>query len=172
MAVTLTLVEYNGSETPGTSAGSAAATINFGAVDSADLTTTSNPIQAGNHSYFKQLKVNFSGSMTQISNLKVYKSAGAYVTEEGITFSGSITALTPDESDQGWPDIPVTLPGSPNVCLEGLTTGTLDQVDYESTPGYVSGARSDLIGFQEYTGSNSPAGPVNTKTISIVYDRQ
>lgn len=172
MAVTVTIVEWNGSDTPGTTNGDAATNLNLGATDAVDLTPASYPVKAGEYSYFKQIKANFSGSMTQISNLKVYKSAGTYVTEEGMDFSGSIVASAPSQSDQSWASIPTTLPGTANVCLNGLTTGVLLQSDQESSPGYTSGSRSDLVGFQLETGSNTPAGAVNTKTLSFVYDRQ
>jgi len=173
MALTVTLIEWNGSDTPGTNNGSAAANINLGSTDAIDLTPASYPVQVNARSYFKQMKFNFSGSMTQVDNVRVYKSAGAYKTEEAIEFSGSIVASTPDETDQSWASIDTSLPGSWNVVLSGgADGGTLLQDDQESTPGYTSGSRSHLMGFQLLTTSNTETGATNQKTISVTYDVQ
>ena len=170
MALTVTLIEWNGSDTPGTNNGSAAANINLGSTDAIDLTPASYPVQVNARSYFKQMKFNFSGSMTQVDNVRVYKSAGAYKTEEVLEFSGGgITASAPDATDQGWPAIPTSEP-SANVILPNTTGGVLQQADQESTPGYTSGSRSGLCGFQLLTTVNTETGAVNEKTITLTYD--
>jgi len=174
MAVTVTWIEWNGSDTPGNNVGTAASNLNLGNTDARDLTPASYPIAAGSLSYHKNIKLNVSGSYTKISNGKVYKSAGDYVTEEVITFSGSKVWVAPATADTADPDIPTSLPGDNNVILSGGTTdGTLPRNgESESSPGYYSGSRSDLVNFQLETTSNTPAGAVNTKTISFTYDRQ
>lgn len=172
MAMTVTWVEWHGSDTPGTTTGEGAANINLGDADTVDIIPADSPVKIGEYSYFKQGAFNWSGSMTQIDNVRVYKSAGAYKTEEVIEFSGGISVSTPDTTNQSWASIPVALPGSANMILPNLTTDILLQADYESTPGYVSGARSGLVGFQLETTSNTPTGATNQKTISVVYDKQ
>lgn len=180
MAVTVYWVEYNGSYHDSSLGSALASSINFGSTDVANLTPASYPIAAGSHSFAKYIKVHFSGSFTQISNAKLWKSNGAYVTGESIKFSGnyikgftapSATAL-PAVSGNAVPDIATSSPGSANVCLPDLTTDILKQEDYVSTPGYASGAYSSMMVFQLQTTSSTPAGPVNQKTISLTYDRQ
>lgn len=172
MSVAITWIEFNGSDTPGNNVGTAASNLNLGDNDSRDLTPATHPVAAGSKSYHKNIKVNISGSYTQISNGKLYKSAGDYVQSEVITFSGSKAWSTPATDDTGDPDIPTTLPDA-NVILNGNTTdGTLPRdTESESSPGYYSGSRSDLMNFQLETESDTPAGATATKTISFTYDR-
>ena len=177
MAVTVTWAEYNSAQTPGNSFGTAATNINFGNIDAANLVPATYPIAAGSNSFAKYMRVRFSGSYTQISNLKLYKSAGNYVTGETIQFSGSVTKTSafPNTADAGWPLIPTSVPGNANICIRRLTTHT-DPPPGEpaSSPGYYSGSTydTDTIGFQLKTTTSTPAGAVNQKTISLTYDRQ
>lgn len=172
MAITVTWVEYHGANTPGNSVGQAATNINLGNVDTINLVPASYPVKVGEYSFFKQGKFNFSGSMTQINNVRIYKSAGVYKTQEQIEFSGGIAWATPSAVSKGWSAIATSLPGSANVILPKTTTGILKQADYESTPGYVSGARTGLVGFQLETTASTETGATNQKTISVVYDKQ
>lgn len=177
MSVTVSWREYNSTVTPGNSLGSVATNLNFGNVDSVNLTPASYPIAAGSNSYAKYLRIRFSGSYTQISNLKLYKSAGNYVTGETVQFSGSVTksSSAPTTSDASWPVIPTSLPGSANVCIRSLTTHTSPYPGQPaSSPGYYSGSAydTDTIGFQLKTTASTPAGAVLPKTISLTYDRQ
>lgn len=171
MALTVTWVEWHGSDTPGTTNGEAATNINLGNSDAVDLVPATYPVKVGEYSYFKQGKFNWSGSCTQVDNVRVYKSAGVYKTEEVFEFSGGISVDTPSTVSQDWAAIPTSEP-SANVILPILTDQALLQSDYESTPGYVSGARSGLVGFQLETTSNTETGATNQKTISVVYDKQ
>ncbi len=174
MAVTITWYEFTGSNTPGDSVGALATNINFGNTDAVDLTPASFPIAAGNNGYFKQLVVNVSGSYTKISNMKLYKSSGAYVTGETIQFSGNIVASAPSTTDKSDSNIATSLPGSNNVAPKGGTTaGSLPyNGETVSSPGYYSGSRTSLMRFQLLTTGSTPAGAVNQKTISFTYDRQ
>ena len=172
MSLTVTFVEWHGSDTPGTTNGEATTNINLGNSDTVNLVPASYPVKAGEYSYFKQGKFNFSGSMTQVDNVRLYKSAGDYKTEEVMEFSGGIAVSTPSTSSQSWAAIPTSLPGSANVILPNTTAGVLYQSDQESSPGYTSGSRSGLAGFQLETTSNTETGAVNQKTISVTYDVQ
>lgn len=180
MAVTVYWVEFNGGAHDSSLGSALAQNLNFGSTDLANLTPASYPIAAGSNSFAKYFKVHFSGSYTQISNAKLWKSNGAYKTGESIKFSGnyvkgysspSQTAL-PAVSGNAVPNILTSSPSSPNICLPDLTTDVLKQIDYESTPGYASGAYSSMMAFQLQTTSGTPAGLVNQKTISLTYDRQ
>ena len=174
MAVTVTWIEFNESNgSPGSHVGSTATNINFGNTDAVNLSPASYPIAAASNSFAKYLKVNISGSYTQISNAKLYKSAGNYVTGESILFSGSVDWAIPVTTDTSDPAIATSLPESNNICLPNLTTDTLPASTEEaSSPGYYSGSRTSLMRFQVQTTSSTPAGAVNQKTFSITYDRQ
>ncbi len=172
MAVVVTWVEFNGAALD-TGNGTPAANLNFGSADNVNVTPASDPIAAGSNSYVKYWKVQWSGSFTSITNAKIYKSAGEFVTGESYKFSGTYAKVgAPSQTSINVPDIPTALPGSNNISLPNTTTGTLWQADYESTPGYASGARSSTMAFQLQTTSGIAAGPVNQKTISLTYDRQ
>jgi len=179
MAVIVTWTEFNGSDT-GASQGTGLATnLNFGSIDQIDLTPANNPIAAGSNSYAKYIKVQWSGSFTQITNAKLWKSAGNYVTGEFIKFSGNYTksgapstTSVPAVGGKAVPVIPVSQPSANNIALPNTTTGILYQEVYESSPGYASGARSSMTVLQLQTTSSTPAGPVNQKTFSLTYDRQ
>ena len=209
MAVTVYWVEYITGESRGTTQKylgtghdfdtaeahtvTSSTNLNFGNVSEADLTPTSNPIAAGSNSFSKYFRLQFSGAYTQISNAKLWKSAGAYVTDEYVWFSGNIDFAAPGagailsgEPDAEWTDyntgrrIPTSQPSLNNVVLysgastaAGSTAAVLPAwQEAESTPGYYSSSRSATIVFQLTTSASSPAGPVNQKTISLTYDRQ
>ena len=172
MAVTVTWVEFNGTDLDTGNGTALASNLNFGSVDSADLATASNPIAAASNSYVKYWQAQWSGSFTSVSNAKLYKSAGALISGETLKFSGSYTKSgAPTQTGLSIPDVPTSLPGSNNIALPNTTDGTLWQADYESTPDYASGARSSTMVFQLQTASGIAAGPVNQKTISLTYDR-
>ena len=151
-----------------------ATNINFGNVDAVDLIPANYPVIVGNNSYFKQLIINFSGSYTEINNMKLYKSSGDYINGETLQFSGSVIASTPNTIDQGDPLISGSAPDSNNVAPRGGTTdGSLPYVgETQSSPGYYSGSRTSLMRFQLLTTENTPAIAGNLKTISFTYDRQ
>ena len=211
MAVTVYWVEYITGESPGTTqhnlgVGTAwvfpeihtvisASNLNFGNVSSRDLNPaeTGNPVAAGSNSFSKYFRLQWSGSFTQISNAKIWKSEGTYVTGEFVWFSGnvdftapSISAILSGEPDVEWTGfntgrrIPTAVPTLNNVILFngdnppiGSDTATLPAPsESNSTPGYYSGSESAVIVMQAVTSTSSPAGPVNQKTISLTYDRQ
>jgi hypothetical protein len=68
---------------------------NFGSVDAANVVPTSNPIAAGANSYEKYLRGKFSGTYTSVSNLRFWKSAGAYVTGEAIVAAVNASYVQP-----------------------------------------------------------------------------
>jgi len=172
MAVIVTWVEFNGTDAASGNGTALATNLNFGSIDSADVVPASHPIAAGSNSYVKYWKAQWSGSFTSITNVKLYKSAGNFVSGESLKFSGNYTKSgSPTPTGISVPNILVSLPGSNNVCLPNCTNGTLSQADYESSPGYASGARSSTMVFQLQTTSGIEAGAVSQKTMSLTYDR-
>jgi len=180
MSVTVYWVEFNGLDHDDSLGTAFAQSLNFGSIDLANLQAASYPIAAGSNSVAKYIKLHFSGSYTQISNAKLWKSNGAYKTGEVMKFSGNYikgfdapSANTlPAVSGKSVPNILTSSPSSANICLPNLTTDVLKQADYESSPGCASGAYSSMMVFQLQTTSAISSGPVNQKTISLIYDRQ
>jgi len=161
MALVITWNEYNSAlETK-----SADITdIAFGSADEADLTPANNKITAGDNSFEKFLKAEFTGmaseGITEIANTKVYKSAGNYKTAEALKCLGiAVSYSTPSESDSGDSDIPVSEPGSQNLGLNGSGTGVLG-----------ADGESDYMRMQRQTGATTPPGALNTLTITLLYD--
>lgn len=161
MALVVTVDEYNTvSETPSLGITDVA----FVNVDDADQTPASNTITAGDNSFSKYLKFTWTGmaseGLSEIQNPRVYKSAGAYKTGEGLTYNGtSITFATPSATTTGDSAIPITLPGSQNLDLAGSGSGVLS-----------ADGSSNYCRMQRGTTGSTPAGALNTLTLTIVYD--
>ena len=212
MAVTVYWVEFAISESPGTTQHNLGTGHVFDSGEEHTVTNSANlnfgnsgtradipvvpatfPIAAGSNSYSKYFRLQWSGSYTKISNAKIWKSAGAYVTDEWVWFSGNVDFIDPATADilSGEPDdewtafnvgrrIPTSQPSVNNVILYngdnppiGSDTATLPRDgESTSTPGFYSGSESAVIVFQLNTSAGSPAGPVNQKTFSLTYDRQ
>jgi len=154
------------------------ANVNFGSDDDAELVPASHPItaQADGHSYEKWLRFHVSdmGGATQIDNLKVWLSAlgGGWKTGEGMSTccreasysSKSYPGAGPVETDS--PDateaMPESEPTGPNLGIGGSLGGNLS-----SAPSY-----SDWGVFQLDVTAATPAGSVNTKTLTYQYDEQ
>lgn len=172
--ISVSLLEWNGAQTPGTYDGTSVNTANFGYFDAPDLVSSDYKVPTGSNSYAKYLKVQFSGAFVQISNAKIWKFSGDYVTGESLKFSGSIVMAVPSPSDVGVDNIPTSLPGTSNLTLvAGATTDSVlpGPNDTPVSPGHYSGSRSALMVFQVQTTSESPAGDANLKSITLTYDR-
>lgn len=187
MAVTVTFVEFNGSQPENSQGSGLASNLNFGNTDARNIVASSYPIAAGSNSYAKFVQAQWSGSFTKITNAKLWLSAGALKTGEAIKFSGSYSKITPATTalpavgGKSVPDIPTSQPSSANVAFakstdESTFTTTAGHIPNSgqaaSSPGYYSGSRSSTMAFQMQTTGAIDAGPVNTKTISLSYDRQ
>ena len=143
--------------------------LNYGNTDAANLTPSSYPITAGSNSYVKWVRFHVSdmGGSNKVSNLHVWKSAGAYVTSEGI-YSNLATATytaatyaTPDTVG-GWGSlVPTADPGAANLGIGGALDGSLTAAGY-----------SDYWRSQLRTGTDTPPGNTNTKTFTLQYDEQ
>ena len=171
MAVTFSWVEFNGDSGSVVALGGGQTlltNLNFGSVDQAHIEPTTYPISAGSNSYGKYICGQWSGSFTEITNIKFWKSAGDYVTGESCQFTGSIAYGTPSDSDYGDPDVQTSQPTVPNVAIPHFPPNGPGG----GLSGPTSGSRTAFMRIQALTTSESPAGATNTKTFSLTYDRQ
>lgn len=164
MAATCQIDEYN---TVGESETSNISNLNFGSNDSANLSVSSYPINAGENSYEKWIKMSFTGTFNTVDNLKVWKSAGAYVTGEGIDTNlkessysaASFSTPTDSTSSVAVEVMPTTEPSGANIGISGSLSGQL-----------TSAGDSDYIVMQLQTTGSTPAGDVNEKTFTFQWD--
>lgn len=143
---------------------------NFGDDDSANLTPATYPIVAGENSYEKYWKLDFAGTFNQIDNLKIWKSAGNYVTDEGIdtnaresSYGGAESYVQPIKttSTKATQVFPVTEPSGTNLGFGGSLGGNI-----------TSAGKSDYLIMQSQTSTSTPAGDVTQKTFTFQYDEQ
>lgn len=166
MAATFEVSESNGA---GETVTDGVSNINFGSTDAANIVAASYPIDAGDNSYEKWIRMHFTGSFNQIDQLKIWKSSGAYVTGESLktnlTESGyseaTFSAPTASTSSEATNTMPTSEPTDSNIGISGSLSGTLSAAGY-----------SDYCVLQLQTTSSSPAGNVNQKVISLKYREQ
>ena len=136
--------------------------LNLGSTIAANLAPSTYPITAGTYSYEKWIKANFSGSFTRIDNIQFWKSAGAYVTGESISWAGeptSYVAPTNAASSIATAAVPTADPGTANVSIGGSLSGSL-----------TAAGDSDFIILQASVTTAASAGAVNQKTFTLQYD--
>lgn len=135
--------------------------LNLGSTLSANLAPSTYYITAGEYSYEKWIKANFTGTFTSISNIKFWKSAGAYVTGESINFTGQKTAyVTPTESASSYATSAVpTAEPAVNVSIGGSLSGSL-----------IAAGSSDFIILQASITTSASSGATNTKSFTLTYD--
>ena len=167
MVASAQLDEYNGA---GETQTANVTNCNFGSVDSANLTPANDPITAGQNSFEKYWKMAFSGTFNQVDNLKVWKSAGAYVTGESLvtnaresSYGGAESYVQPTQSTstKATQTFPVTEPSGANLGIGGSLSGNLS-----------SSGSSDYLVVQLQTTGATPPGDVNQKTFTFQYDEQ
>ena len=134
--------------------------LNFGSNDSANITPATYPIVAGNNSYEKYIRAKFSGTFTEISNMKFWKSAGAYKTGEAIKAAANVAYSTPTSSTSS-----VATSNVPESEASALSIQSSGGTSTITSPGYTK-----YICLQLQTTSSTPAGAVNTKTFTFQYD--
>ena len=157
MAATFGWVEHNQNATDT----STPTNLNFGSTNAADLAPSTYPITAGTYSYEKWIKADFSGTFTRIENVKLWKSTGAYVTGEGVTYTGQTAAFaTPTNSLSTEADtaIPTSEP-SANVGIGAGLSGSI-----------TAAGSTDYIVLQSTIDTSASAGLTNTKTFTLQYD--
>lgn len=129
--------------------------VNFGNVDTPNLTPATNPIAAGGNSFEKYVRGKFSGSFTSIANLRFWKSAGTLVTGETIKAAVNASYVQPVAT--------TSVVATANVPT---TEGTALAPNAPSTnPDY-----SGYITLQLQTTLSTPPGAVNQKTFTLKYD--
>jgi hypothetical protein len=140
------------------------ANLNFGSVDDYELNTTTYPITRGNASFEKYIRCKFTGVFTEISNMKFWKSAGAYVAGESCKTAANVVYAQPSATPNADSDVPITEGSALHIhSAEGL-----DTIEYGASG--VSGY-TDYIRLQLRTTSpTTPSGAVNQKTMTFQYD--
>ena len=137
--------------------------VNFGSNDSPNLNTTTYPITRGNASFEKYIRCLFTGTWTEISNMKFWKSAGAYVTDEACKAAANVVYAQPSETPNADSNVPVT---------EG-TALAIESAEGETEIVYGASGVSGYTGYirlQLRTGASTPAGAVNQKTFVFQFD--
>jgi len=134
--------------------------LNFGDIDDHELTPSSYPIVVGDNSYEKNLRAKFDDTFTEISNMKFWKSAGAYKTGEAIKADEMTVYATPVKttSVRAVDDVPIVI-GSAIVVHSAAGEATI------TAPGYTR-----YICLQLQTTGSTPSGALNTKTFTFQYD--
>jgi hypothetical protein len=157
MAATFQWSEANGA---GESVTDGISNLNFGDTDAPNITPASYPIVAGNNGYEKDIKAKFGGTFTEISNMKFWKSAGAYVTGEDIK-ADEVTSYVQ----------PVKTTSTRAVTTVPTTEGTAITVHSAAGGTTITAAGyTRYICLQLQTTTSSPAGAVNQKTFTFQYD--
>jgi len=136
------------------------ANLNMGDIDDKELVPSSYQVVAGNNSYEKNVKAKFSGTFTEISNMKFWKSAGALKTGEAIKADEVTSYVQPVKttSTRAVDDVP-TVEESAIVVHAAGGGSTI------TSPGYTR-----YICLQLQTTGSTPAGALNTKSYTLQYD--
>lgn len=142
-------------------------TFNYGSADGADLAVATNRITAGNNSFTKywKLEITNMNGLNAVDNLAMYKSAGAYLTGEGIQTDlrtssyAAPTYATPTASTYTDQTMPTSAPASANWGIATSLTGQL-----------TAAGKSDYVKSQLQTTASTPPGSANQKTFTITWD--
>ena len=129
--------------------------VNFGNVDSPNLTPASNPIAAGQNSFEKWVRGKFSGTFTSIANLRFWKSAGSLVTGEAIKAAVNASFATPVSTTLSVATVDVPI-------VEGSALAPTAPATNPDYSGYIT--------MQLQTTVATPPGAVNQKTFTLKYD--
>jgi hypothetical protein len=154
-------VQFSESNTAGEVVTDGLTNLNMGNSDSANLVAATYKITAGNNAYEKYVRIKFSGTFTEISNLVIWKSAGVLKTGEVVKAIANQTFSTPTTVTST--KAVSAIPTSEGAGL-AIESGEVDPTKF-TTPGY-----SKYIVIQLQTTTSTPPGGLNTKTISISWD--
>jgi hypothetical protein len=137
--------------------------VNLGSVDAVELVPASYSITRGDNSFAKYIRAKFTGVWTTISNMKFWKSSGAYVSNEAIKAAANVVYATPSQVATGDSDVPTTEGTALSVnSAEGAVT-----IEYgvSGVSGY-----SAYIRKQAQIGVGASAGATNQKIFTFQYD--
>jgi len=143
--------------------------LNWGNSDAPNLAYASYPVTAGNNAFIKydRLHVTAMGGSNKIDNTQIFKSAGGYVTGEGIQTclrtSGytAVTYATPVTTTYTDQVMPIADPAAANLGIAGSLAGSLTAIGY-----------TDYWKWQTQTTGSTPPGNTAQKTFTIQYDEQ
>ena len=159
MASSVTFVEYLGS----TTSTATSTQLDLVSTMGANASRSTYPVSVGNYSYSKAFKLSFGGTFTSITNIKLYKSDGAYVTGEVVNYGCSTSFSVPTggsyQDSNASTAIPTSAPSTTNVTVGGTTTYTI--TDTENT--------TDYIYLQSSVTIQSVSGTVNSKTLTFTW---
>ena len=139
------------------------ANLNFGSNDSAELDTTTYPITRGDDSFEKYLRSKFTGTWTEISNMKFWKSAGAYVTGESIKAAANVAYAQPSATPNADSAIPTT--EGTALAMQSAEGDSVITYGASGVSGYTKYLR-----LQTHSTGSTPAGAGNQKTFTMQYD--
>ena len=168
MAATVEIDEQNGAA-PGSPTHNIT-NLNYGIVDEPNTDYANHPIPVPGNSMTKynKLDVTNMGGSNIIDNIRIWKSAGAYLTDEGIQtnlrtsgYAGAASYVDPTTTTYTDQTMPVAEPGTANLGIAGSLSGQL-----------VAAGQSDYWKHQLQAGASTPPGNSNQKTSSIKYDEQ
>jgi len=137
--------------------------INFGSVDAPNLVPLSYTIARGDNSFSKFIRYLFTGTWTDISNMKIFKLSGEYVTGELIKAAANQAYATPSQVDTGDSAIPIVLGSA--LAIESAESENHIEYGVSGVSGYTGYVR-----MQMGTTGASPSGAVNSKIIRFTYD--
>ena len=133
--------------------------LNLGSVDDHELNTTTYPILRGDASFEKYIRAKFTGTFTEISNMKFWRSdVLGYKTGETLKATANVAFATPSATPNADSDIPLNVGASLAIQSAAGTTTIV-------APGYTKYMRLQL----RTTGS-TPSGAVFQKTLTFQYD--
>jgi len=135
------------------------ANLNFGSDDSYEIVPATYPIVRATNSFEKYIRAKFTGSFTEISNMKFWRSdVLGYKTGETLKAAANVAYATPSQTSNADDDIPLNVGASLSIqAADGSSTIV--------APGYTKYQRLQL----RTTGS-TPAGTVFQKTLCFQYD--
>jgi hypothetical protein len=125
-------------------------------------------VPVGENAYEKWVRVHLTAlnDSTKIKNLRFWKSAGTFETDEGIqtacktsTYTAQ-TFATPSKTTLTNTAIATAEPAA-NLGIAGSLTGELTAAGY-----------SDYCRFQRQSGAGTPPGDANSLTLSFKYDEE
>ena len=158
MSATFKFSETNGA---GTTVTDDIANLNFGSNDSVEVVPATYPIIAGENSYEKFLQANFSGTFTEISNMKFWMSGGTFGVGEGIDADVDVAYSQPVVSTS---TVATTaMPNAEGSAFDVLAAdGTAVTIVAEGYTGYIC--------LQLQTTGSTPSGAVDQKEFTFQYD--
>ncbi len=155
MASTRQISESNGAE----AVHDGITNLNFGNNDNYNLAAnTVNSVVASLNSFEKYIRIKFAGTFTEISNMKFWKSSGAYGAGESIKAAANVAFALPSATANADSDVP-TVVGSALVIQSAAGTLTITGAGY-----------TKYIRLQWRSTSSTPSGAISQKVFSFQFD--